>query len=1108
MWKSWLRSVALVGVVLALLASPPVRAEVDQATRERIAAALPDAPPATPAEPRRVLIFTLCKGYPHGCIPVATEALRMLGSATNAYEADVSDDPQVFDARSLQRYDAVIFNNTTGELFEDAALRDSLMAYIRGGGGIVGIHAATDCFYEWPEFGAMMGGYFDGHPWHELVGIKIDDPFSPINAVFEGRSFEITDEIYQFREPYSREHLRVLLSLDTTRTNMQKNGIKRSDGDFAVSWIRGYGEGRVFYCSLGHRNEIFWNPVVLQHYLAGIQYAIGDLAADDTPSAEIGTPREPSSDLDEAMAGLRRYTFGESRVPLSVVEEHVRWAVHHPAEARSIESILMQLLGDDEVSHVAKGFICRQLALVGSQMSVPALSRLLADESLSHMARYALERIDSDAAVVAMREALTRTGGQVRIGLISSLGLRRDAAAVEVFQQIGAGADTETLSAIATALGEIGGDTAVEMLISIAAYAEMGDDPRLRSASADGMIRAGEQYMADGNSAAAWRLFVRLFDEKQPIHVRMAGLRGLAMTQPDRMAPVIARLLSEEDPVWRRTAVRVATEMRGPGVTELLAAQLAELPADAQPLLIEALAARGDRAALPAIVSIAEGSARGPADAAVMAMGALGDAAAVGRLVAMAADGSDAAQRSIARMHADGVDTALVDALPTADTDERIVILLALGARRSYEHADVAMNAAEHDEDPMVRRAAITTLGDLAGSDRLPEMIRIHNEARTEAEREAAIDAIVSICSLMGDPSRGVQLIVDARRTASLRAQASLLIGLGRLGGPLALEDVVQCLDASNGMIVAAALEALGEWPDAAAAPYLAEHVGRGQAASRSTALVGLVRAVQLEGDLTSRDRVRLLDDALRSPLTDAQIRLVLEALRELGHVDGIVVASPYLEMPALQGAAADAMLQIARRTGHRYRAESEAVFDRLEREFPDDEDLAEAIADARQYIERFDGFVTTWQVSGPYQAEGVGAQELFHRSFPPEQGGGTWAECPDTIKAPGILDLTAVSTASNCCVYVKVILHAEEAMPVRLELGSDDGVKVFLNGEVVHGANVMRGLSVGQDVCEADLQAGDNVLMLKVTQGGGGFAVVCRVRAPDGGRAEGVTIR
>ena len=274
-------------LVIVALAVPALSADpVPPDDLEKIRAAAPDKAPAKPAKPRHVLVYTACKGFVHKAIPYGTAMLEALAKKTGAFDVVVSDDPAVFKPESLAKFDAVCFNNTTGELFEDDASKQALLEFVKSGKGIIGIHAATDCFYKWPEFGELMGGYFDGHPWNENVGVKLDDPNSPINAAFGGHPFEIADEIYQLKAPYSREKLHILLSLDTAKTDMTKEGIKRTDKDFAVSWVRTYGRGRVFYCSLGHRDDIFWNPAVQGHYLAGIQFALGDLPADATPSVQ------------------------------------------------------------------------------------------------------------------------------------------------------------------------------------------------------------------------------------------------------------------------------------------------------------------------------------------------------------------------------------------------------------------------------------------------------------------------------------------------------------------------------------------------------------------------------------------------------------------------------------------------------------------------------------------------------------------------------------------------------------------------------------------------------------------------------------------------------
>jgi len=299
--------IGLLALSIAVVASAaqPRPAEPSAEVIARITAAAPDKATVQPARPRKVLVFNLCRGFYHDSIPVASKAMEILGQKTGAFTTVVSTDIAMFEPQTLAQFDAVILNNTTGEIFtpvlppdataeqrteaenQELRLKKSLVDFVSGGKGLVGIHAATDCLYKWDEYGRMMGGYFWGHPWNEQVGVKIDDPDHPINAAFKGQGFMVADEIYQFRDPYSREELRVLLSLDVSRTNMTRQGINRKDNDFAVSWVRSYGQGRVFYCSLGHRHDIFWTPALLQHYLDGIQFALGDLKADTTPSAKL-----------------------------------------------------------------------------------------------------------------------------------------------------------------------------------------------------------------------------------------------------------------------------------------------------------------------------------------------------------------------------------------------------------------------------------------------------------------------------------------------------------------------------------------------------------------------------------------------------------------------------------------------------------------------------------------------------------------------------------------------------------------------------------------------------------------------------------------------------
>jgi len=261
---------------------------------KRLTAALPEKATAKPAKPRKVLVFYRTQGFYHDSIPLCNKALELMGQKTGAYEASViSDDMAVFDPGKLDPFDGVIFNNTTRLSFDDPKQREALLAFVKGGKAVCGIHAATDNFYNWPEAAEMMGGLFAQHPWTSegTWAIKIDEPQHPLNKAFGGKGFLIKDELYQMREPYSREKLRILVSLDMSKKRNKKG---RPDDDNALAWIHRFGEGRVFYSSFGHNHEIFWNPAVLQHYLDGIQYALGDLKVDDTPSAKLEKKPEPA----------------------------------------------------------------------------------------------------------------------------------------------------------------------------------------------------------------------------------------------------------------------------------------------------------------------------------------------------------------------------------------------------------------------------------------------------------------------------------------------------------------------------------------------------------------------------------------------------------------------------------------------------------------------------------------------------------------------------------------------------------------------------------------------------------------------------------------------
>jgi type 1 glutamine amidotransferase len=278
-------------------------------------AALPDKPLAAPQSLRHVLVLCKANGWVHTSIPLAAKMVEYLGDKTGAWMTTITYDPAVITSDNLRQYDAIFLDSTTGEFLDDPndktvsqARRQALLAFVNGGKGLAGIHAATDSYHTsprstspgapaaaptgtWPEFNQMIGGFFKYHwTYPTLIPVKIDDPNSPLTAMFPARGYEIVDETYTFaQESFSRKRVHVLTSINYGKMSAEDKAkeppsTRRTDGDYALSYIQRVGNGRVFYEAHGHDEKIYYSRPFVAHMMAGIQYALGDLKADDSPS--------------------------------------------------------------------------------------------------------------------------------------------------------------------------------------------------------------------------------------------------------------------------------------------------------------------------------------------------------------------------------------------------------------------------------------------------------------------------------------------------------------------------------------------------------------------------------------------------------------------------------------------------------------------------------------------------------------------------------------------------------------------------------------------------------------------------------------------------------
>ncbi len=523
----------LVALCLSLLISPVAAvspAKLREVTPEEvreIEKAVPRRPTVRPARPRKLLVFWLCEGFFHKSIPVGNKALEILGKKTGAFETVITNDMSIFKPENLKQFDAVCFNNTTGLKFNPertGQLCKSLMNFVKRGKGIVGIHAATDNFNDWPEAMEMMGGKFTGHPWRAngTWAIKIDEPDHPLTKAFKGKGFKINDEIYRTDPPlYSRDKQLVLMSLDVSdEATRNVKEFKPTDTDTGISWVKSWGRGRIFYCSLGHNDHIFWNPAVLRHYLDGIQFAFGDYKVDMKPKPMISSGK--GSEMEELLEKVKTYDWGQSRLALTEISDRVRQAHGSPAELRRIEEGLLEVL-DSHAMRAGKQFVCRQLSIIGTRRSVPALGKMLTDAETSDMARYALERIPGTAVNEALRKALPKARGKAKVGIINSLGQRRDKRAVRALSRLVGNRDQTIAAAAAAALGRIAGSGATKAL----AKAKDETSGKLRMSVLDAYLRCADQLAAQGNKTQALAIYRELQKEDMPKPIRTAALRGV-----------------------------------------------------------------------------------------------------------------------------------------------------------------------------------------------------------------------------------------------------------------------------------------------------------------------------------------------------------------------------------------------------------------------------------------------------------------------------------------------------------------------------------------------------------------------------------------------------
>jgi HEAT repeat protein len=810
--------------------------------------------------------------------------------------------------------------------------------------------------------------------------------------------------------------------------------------------------------------------------------------------------------------GLAKFQFGQSRLPLAMIEEEIRKS--SPAQYRDIKTKLLAVLKAPETPKDAKRYICRWLAVVGSADCVPAVAPLLTDDDLSHPARMALEPMASPAVDAALRDALPKVKGRLLAGLIGSIGVRRDPEAVSALAGAAKDDDPVVANAAIMALGAIGTESSAQTL------AELQVAPALSRTQARARITAAGRLKTAGANLQAASIYRDLMQASQPQSIRIAALKGLIGALPQAEAvKLVIEMVQGEDAAMREATLAAYMTSTDTALQSAVASALPSMKSSGQLILLGVLADLPDVAARPAVLSLA-GKESEPAvrAAAINCLGRHGEAADVPMLVRLAgtAQGAvaEAARKTLGRLGKPGVDEALIGLIESPEASDRATVLGVLASRRTVAALPTLVRLVGGTDAELAAEAA-KALGVLGQGAQLTALTATIIGTENAQLRAACEEAGQAICTRAPDKTAGADVVLGALGQAqNPPARAALLRLLGYTPGPTTLAAVIKAMGDNDTEVRQAAFRTLVGWPDATALPNLVDVARR--APDSSDAIValrdGCLRLAAME-EVPMAERLSAYRSVIEVARRPEEKRQAISGLAEIPSFGSLDLLKGCGQEAALKNEAIPAAIRVAGELGMVNHTRAVAALQEL-KGMTDQEELRKKADDAIKSLQNAgqtpDGSILAWMYSGLYKQEGKTGAELFDLVLEPEKPGSKadWRPVGQAaISKTGLVGLDKIMGGDERVAYLKTQITSERDQEARLEIGTDDGVKVWLNDKVVHANNVIRGNTPGEDKVKVMLNRGVNRLLLKVTQGGGEWSACCRLRAPDGAPLDGVTV-
>ena len=611
----------------------------------------------------------------------------------------------------------------------------------------------------------------------------------------------------------------------------------------------------------------------------------------------------------DLLVKISTYQFGQSRESLARFTRLVEESLGSPAQLKLIEARLNEFL-QSNATPAAKDYALRELSLIATDTSVQLLAGMLMRSETAEMARYALARVPGRAADDALLSALAKTTGGVRIGIVNSLGQRGSARSVPPLRALVASTEAGVAEAAASALASIGDQSALAAL----AEARAATKGPLHHRVSEAYLQCGARMAANGNRAAALRVFRELVAADQPERLRIAALGGLAELDPRAAVPLLTAAVDSTSVDMQGAAIRFLSGIPGAEITATLVQRFSKLPVAGQVRLLAALADRGDVATEPLFVTTAKNSTGDLRVSALAGLGKLGNSSSV-PVLAEAAAASQGAEQAAARealytLRGRGIDAAIVSALGPATGRLKVELIMAAGERGITAASDLLI-AAIQDKDADVHREALRALRNVAGPAQVPALLQLLVNAPTATDRRETTQTLASV--LRRSESARVHAVVSAYQSAgNAPTRLALLEAMGQTSSDEALPTLRGALKDAAPEIARGAILALSDWASFAPLPDLLA-VARSEAnpTLQVLALRGYLKLMALPSPRPPAEGAKMLAEALQLAKQPPEKRTALSLLASFPCEESLQVAESAMKDPQVAKEAAAAVERI-----------------------------------------------------------------------------------------------------------------------------------------------------------------------------------------------------